>query len=120
RKNSSEFLGHQEVVNLLNESQGNESKDEINQSAETLATLTTAGRALLAEEVPIQPFAELCGTVAKISSQGRSLREAVEEVRALPAFRDHLPGKDPSLPRFKLTHRLEEHLRRTLYEQDGH
>jgi flagellar biosynthesis component FlhA/lipopolysaccharide biosynthesis regulator YciM len=119
QKNSSEFLGHQEVVNLIEESQSIQSKDEIKLSPEKLAAFTTAGRALLAEEISIQPFAELCATVANVNSEGRSLSEAVEAVRALPAFRDHLPGKDSSLPWFKLTDRLEEHLRRSLYEQDG-
>ena len=117
RKNLCEFLGHQEIVNLL-ETEGESPLEEIRGSSAMVTSLTTVCRALVAEEVPIQPFRELCSTFSDLHRRSVGLRHIVEHIRALPAFRERLAGNDGRHSLVGLSERFEAEIRRSLYERD--
>ena len=118
RKNLGEFLGHQEIVNLL-ESTSGDVPVEIRASPTMVTALTTVCKALLAEEVPIQPFQELCATFSELYAKNVSLREIAEQIRVVPAFRGRLPGNDRQYSLLKLDTNFETEIRHSLYQHDG-
>ena len=118
RRNISEFLGHQEIVNLLGSGSGS-LLEEIRASSSMTTALTTVCKALLAEEVPIQPFQELCACFKDLYVNSVGLRDIVEHIRALSSFRERLPGNDGQHRVLKLSARFEEEIRRSLYTRDG-
>ena len=118
RKNLGEFLGHQETFSLL----GSESAGalaEIRASSPMVTALTTVCQALVAEEVPIQPFEVLCATFKELSANRVSLCDVVEHIRGLPSFRERLPGNEGQRSYLKLSTGFEAEIRRGIYERDG-
>ena len=118
-RNLGDFLGPQEIVNLL-ESDSAKPFEEILASSKMVIALTTVCRALVAEEVPIIPFQELCTTFKDLHSDGVGLREIVENIRCLPAFRERLPGNDGQHSLIGLSENFESEIRRSLYEREGY
>jgi type III secretory pathway component EscV/tetratricopeptide (TPR) repeat protein len=118
RRNVGEFVGHQEIVNLL-ERELASPFTEIRASSHMVTALTTVCRALLAEEVPIQPFRDVCAAFNDSYAKRVSPRAIVEEVRSLPAFRDRLPGNDPQRSLLRLSGGFEAEIRHSLYGRDG-
>lgn len=118
RKNLTEFLGHQKIVNLL-ESDASATAAELLQSPPAITALTTVCSALVAEEVPIQPFEDLCKLFAELRAKEVSLREIVERVRLLPLFRERLRGNDGRRAFVGLSAAFEDSLRRSIYEREG-
>lgn len=119
RRNLGEFLGPQEIVNLLKADSG-EPFEEILASPKMVTALSTVCRALVAEEVPILPFQDLCTTFRDLYSNCVGQRDIVERIRCLPAFREHLPGNDGRCSFLKLSASFESEIRRSLYKQEGH
>ncbi len=119
RKNAGEFLGHQEIVNLL-ESSPSSSRDEIRASSEMVTAVTAVCRALLAEEVPIQPFEELCAAFRSCHQSKVGLREMVERIRGVAPIRAQLPGNEAGRSLLTLSSRFEAEIRRSLYNDAGH
>ncbi len=95
RRNLGEFVGHQEVANLVESAQPDAVLD-----AKKLTALTIVCRSLLAEGAPINPFAEVYGTFVNRYQSGQSPQVIVEAVRSLPSIVSRLPGNGPeySLP----------------------
>src|SRR5262249_53826098 len=118
RKNAVEFLGHQEVVNLLDGEPAGPARD-IRASSRMLTALTTVCRALVSEEVPIRPFHDVCATFRNMYANGVNLQEIVERIRLLPAFRERLPGNDGRRTLMNLGTGFEAEIRRSLYKCDG-
>lgn len=114
-KNLGEFLGHQEVINLL-EADGAMAA-EFRDSHEKLTALTAVCRALLSEETPITPFREVVEIFKNLESDGVSLREIVERIRLLPSFRDRLPGSAAHHTFLPLGSTFESEIRRSLPDQ---
>jgi flagellar biosynthesis component FlhA/tetratricopeptide (TPR) repeat protein len=112
RKNLGEFLGHQEVINLL-ETNGAMAA-EFRDSCGKLTALTTVCRALLSEETPITPFREVVETFKNLDRAGVGLREIVERIRILPSFRDRLPGSAGDHTFVPLGSTFEIEIRRSL------
>ena len=119
RKNAGEFLGHQEIVNLL-ESDSSTPLEEIRTSSEMVTALTTVCRALLAEEVPIQPFEQVCAAFKSCHQSDIGLRETVEGIRGVAAIRAQLPGNEAGRSLLKLSPRFEAEIRRSLYDDADH
>jgi type III secretory pathway component EscV len=119
RKNVGEFLGHQEIMNLL-DNDSSAPLDEIRASSEMVTALTTVCKALLAEEVPIRPFEELCAAFKSCHQSDVGLRETVERIRGVAAIRAQLPGNEADRSLLKLGPRFEAEIRRSLYDDTDH
>lgn len=119
RKNAGEFLGHQDIVDLL-ESGASSPLEEIRASSAAITALTTVCKALLAEEVPLRPFEELCAVFKSCHQSGVGLRETVERIRGVASMRAQLPGNDAGRSLLTLNPRFEVEIRRSLYEDAGH
>jgi tetratricopeptide (TPR) repeat protein len=90
QKNLTEFLGHQEVTSLLQQS-NDKSVRALADSTENLDLLTDTLQALIAEQVPITAIDQLCRLF--IDKRGRLSAEAlIEDMRMLPEVRGKLPG----------------------------
>ena len=118
RRNIAEFVGHQEIVNLL-EGESTEAIAEIRQSPRMVTALTTVCKALVAEEVPIRPFPLLCAIFKDLYTDHVGLRDIAERIRSHLAFREHLPGNDGQHSYLRLGTRFEAEIRHALYERDG-
>jgi type III secretory pathway component EscV/tetratricopeptide (TPR) repeat protein len=119
RKNVGEFLGHQEIVSLL-ERDSSTLLDEIRASSEMVTSLTAVCKALLAEEVPIRPFEELCATFKSCRESNIGLRETVERIRGVAAIRAQLPGNEAGLSLLRLSPHFEAEIRQSLYPDAGY
>jgi type III secretory pathway component EscV/tetratricopeptide (TPR) repeat protein len=117
RRNASQLIGHQELVVLL-QTQASTMRDAIAGSPGALDALTNVCRGLLAENVPIRPFDQLCATFKQLHDEGVKPRDIVERVRLTPQFRENLPGRDQR-SYLRTSERFEDEIRRSLYRQ-GH
>ena len=93
RRNAAEFVGHQEVVNLL-ANVSNDLRQSIAGTSTTLSALVNVCRALAAEKVTVGAFEELCKTFKALFDDNIRPRDIAERVRLLPAIRESLPGRD--------------------------
>jgi type III secretory pathway component EscV/tetratricopeptide (TPR) repeat protein len=118
RRNAADLLGHQEVMNLL-KSESAKPAEEIRASSGIVTAFATVCRALVAEEVPIRPFEDLCVAFTRIYANNVSPREIVEHIRGLAPFRTLLPGNEGQRSLLKLSARFETEIRRWLYGKDG-
>jgi type III secretory pathway component EscV/tetratricopeptide (TPR) repeat protein len=118
RRNVAEFVGHQEIMNLL-KSESGEALAEIRQSPQMVSALTTVCKALLAEQVPIRPFTVLCAIFKDLYTDRVGLRDIVERIRSDVAFRERLPGNDGQHAYLALGNRFEAEIRNALYHRDG-
>jgi type III secretory pathway component EscV/tetratricopeptide (TPR) repeat protein len=118
RRNIAEFVGYQEIVNLL-EGESGDAFIAIRRSPEMVNALTKVCRALVAEETPICPFAVLCAIFRDLHANGVGLRDIVECIRSHHAFRERLPGNDRKHSYLELGTRFEAEIRHALYERDG-
>lgn len=92
-RNLIEFVGHQEIEEAL-EKEGRPDLKDLRDTPAKLTALATVCRALLAERVPIAPFADVCDAFAEIYSETVNPQTIVENIRILPAFIPKLPGND--------------------------
>ena len=118
RRNITDFVGHQEIMNLL-VGESAAALAEIRQSSRMVSALTTVCKALVAEEVPIRPFPVLCAIFKDRYADGVGLRGIVEHIRGHSAFRKNLPGNDLQHAYLRLGTRFETEIRHALYERDG-
>lgn len=120
RKNIVEFLGYQEIYNLLESQCAGEA---IREASAKVTAFTRICRALVAEEVPIHPFPQVCSTFNDLyntKTGSFSPRDVVEHIRRLPAMREHLPGNDGQHTLLQLSPKFEEQIRTSLYQCGSH
>jgi FHIPEP family protein len=84
------FVGHQEVTNLVEDTQQYALRDLLIREPEALDEFTRMLRALVAEGVTIAPLAELGAWW--LGRRGRPVNELVRDARMLPRLRRALPG----------------------------
>lgn len=118
-RNLAEFLGHQEVADIL-AAESRKAPEANRIGPEKLSALTAVCRALVQERVPIKPFGEICEVFDGLYSGGTNLQNIVENVRTLPALGPALWGNDPQYSLLPLGPRLETDLRRSIYQPDAH
>ena len=119
RSNLAEFLGHDEVANLL-EATSSKGLSGPHTRPENRAALTTVCRALVAEEVSIGEFPAICEAFDRGCVEGAGLQDIVESIRALPLFGPRLPGNEQKYAVLPFGPRYEAGIRRAIYESDSH
>jgi type III secretory pathway component EscV/tetratricopeptide (TPR) repeat protein len=113
-RNLREFVGHQEVIGLV-ERQGSQRHEDLRRSRDRLTALTIICRALVYEQVPLIPFAELYDEFNKLYSDNISRQDVVEYIRYLPMVRPRLPGNSGQLPTLRLGSRFEAEISNSIY-----
>jgi type III secretory pathway component EscV/Tfp pilus assembly protein PilF len=107
-RNLAEFIGHQEIANLLREIDSN-APDR--QHPKRLSALVSVCKGLLTEGVGLSPFERLLDEFDKRYSERGSLQNIVEQIRVLPDFRARLPGTEKGYKVFELGRTVEAELR---------
>jgi predicted negative regulator of RcsB-dependent stress response len=105
-ENLIEFIGHQEVQNLLERAGliATERPDEMLQreSARHIDALSNVVRCLVAERVPIGQFADVHRLFLDGEARGLATYQIVEEIRGADFIKPHLWGNDGSYQLFQL------------------
>jgi flagellar biosynthesis component FlhA len=112
------FLGHQEVLNLLEE-QESEIRRTILARPELLSPLTAVLRALVDEGVPIVALDALCARFMELHEASRPLSDIAEALRVLPDVLPVLPGNRDARPLFQAGDAFEQRLVAALHEDGG-
>jgi type III secretory pathway component EscV/tetratricopeptide (TPR) repeat protein len=89
QKNLAVFLGHQEVMNVLDREEIVINEQRMKPS-ERLTDLTRSLRALVNEEVPVLPFREVFSKIDDLCSKNEETVNIVEQVRSLPEIKPKL------------------------------
>lgn len=116
-QNLIEFLGHQEVLALLEE-HDSQAVRALLARPEALTPLTAVLRGLVAEQAPITALDALCARFLELLDAGRMPVAIVEELRLLPEVRAALPGNRVGTSLFILDEALERTLGDSLH-RDG-
>jgi tetratricopeptide (TPR) repeat protein len=111
-----EFLGFPEVINLLKGSEKSEVA-ALAKDYDAVTTLTMVLRGLLAEEVPIEAFKEICNYFLSVYGE-KTVAEMIEEVRMLPPVRKRLPGNSKDFTVKPLDEKLAKLLKDSLVAID--
>jgi flagellar biosynthesis component FlhA/Tfp pilus assembly protein PilF len=111
-RNLAEFIGHQEIANLLREIDSN-APDR--QHPKKLSALVSVCKGLLTEGVGLSPFEPLLDEFDRRYSERGSLQNIVEQIRVLPDFRARLPGTEKGYKVFQLGRSVEAELRYAVY-----
>ena len=115
RRNAAEFVGHQEVVQLL-ANVSSDLRQAIRGASTTLSALVNVCRALAAENVTVGPFEELCKNFKTLYHDNIRPREIAERLRLLPAIRESLPGRNER-SYLRASEGFEAEIRRSLYRK---
>jgi type III secretory pathway component EscV/tetratricopeptide (TPR) repeat protein len=119
QRNLVALLGHQEIAEDL-ASKSSKSLEEMRASPGKLTALTTVCKALVAEQAPIQPFAETCKEFDRLYSEGIGLPGIVESIRASPLLRPRLRGNDRQHTILPFGPRLEAEFRNAIHRTGAH
>jgi type III secretory pathway component EscV/tetratricopeptide (TPR) repeat protein len=119
QRNLADFVGHQEVANII-ESESLETVAELRSSSAKLTALTTICKGLLEEGVSIKPFAQIYDAFERLYSEGVNVHDMVETIRSLPGLRSQLPGNDPRYRILPFGPRFEADLRNSIYKSGSH
>jgi type III secretory pathway component EscV/tetratricopeptide (TPR) repeat protein len=113
RQNAVEFVGHQELIKLL-DGVPTTVRDGVRTTG--LSPLTNVCRGLVAEGAPLRPFTEICKTFKSLTDDGLRPRDVVERIRLLPEVRNALPGRD-GRAYLRTGETFEAEIRRALYRK---
>jgi type III secretory pathway component EscV len=116
RKNLSDFVGHQEVMNLL-EASSNESCNRIQKSRKHITKLVLVIKALLDEEVPITEFEAICSEFEHLYRKKTDVTTIVERIRMISKIRQKLPGNNDEFWFYQLGERLEASFRNSISKE---
>lgn len=114
--NMSEFIGHQEVADLLAAKDGG---PEVIADVEKLTAFTIVLRALVSEVVPISPLTQILSQFSQLLAEGKDLTKIVEGIRSLPDIRPTLPGNSDAYSLYRLGKRITEVLAHALRTENG-
>jgi flagellar biosynthesis component FlhA/tetratricopeptide (TPR) repeat protein len=113
-RNLSDFVGHEEVYELIT-TEVPAAQEEMRRNRNKLTALVIVCHALLAEGVPITPFSTIYDQFAQLYANGATPQSIVESIRSLPAFRSRLPGNDPEFSLFVLSPQFESSLKSAVH-----
>lgn len=116
-RNLSEFVGLQETHELLEERCQSMLEDVLATSG-CLVDLACVLRAMLKEEVPLQPLESITRKFLDLSAAGASLGDMVAAMRLLPEIRPRLPGNHERSTLFALDDDFEAMLLQALRSTD--
>jgi flagellar biosynthesis component FlhA len=116
--NLEEFLGHQEVMNILFEKYP-EKTDEYAGNTEKLIRLTTLLRGLVSEKVAITEI-KLIVDYLENYPDVKNLTLMINRIRQLPEVNKSLPGNIQKIPSLKLSNEMEVEIQKSLQEENGY
>jgi tetratricopeptide (TPR) repeat protein len=106
-----EFLGHQEVYNLV-ETAASERCEHLDHHPAELTALTAVLRAMIKEQAPVTPLKPVLEMFLNARERGLSLSAIVEKARSLPEIRPQLHGNSEEYTLYRLSGELEAGLGR--------
>lgn len=119
KKNLSEFFGHQEVMNMLEEKMP-KVYEEIKKKTDELSLLTSILRGLLSEEIPITEFEKIVDKFHHLKRDGQNLLNIIETIRSMEEIRPNLPGNNERYSFYKLDEHFESEIERSIYPEKNH
>jgi type III secretion protein V len=118
QKNLSDFIGHQEVLNLL-AAEDRTAYDQVVSSPEMLTPLTQLLNSFVAEEVPIKDLDVIFKQFTALSSDGINLTAMVEQLRSLPEILPKLPGNNEQHSFYQLGQKFEAEINESIITDHG-
>lgn len=119
-RNLAEFLGHQEVGELLANADPKGACGDIRGSPEKLTAFTQVLRGLVSEEVPITALNSICSEFVKEWYPGMDLSVMVEHIRSIPDLFSALPGNNNRYSFYRLGKHFEDEIEKTISSENGH
>jgi type III secretory pathway component EscV/tetratricopeptide (TPR) repeat protein len=113
QRNLVEFLGHQEIADIV-QIESAASFSDLQTSPGKLTSLTSVCCSLVTEGVPITPFPPIYEAFDNLCS-GNNLQEVAEAIRSLPSLRPRLPGNNPEFEILSLSANFETDIRNAVY-----
>ncbi|MFX0062161.1 MAG: tetratricopeptide repeat protein, partial [Candidatus Hermodarchaeota archaeon] len=117
RNNLSQFLGHQEVMNLLEENTSDVC-NEIKSSEIHFTTLVQVLNALVYEQVPITALEKICEKFLSLFDEEIELTIIAEKLRSIPEIRKKLPGNNNKFVIYKLDQEFEDKIYKSIQRED--
>ena len=118
RRRAVDFVGHEEVMALLRQTEGDEAA-QVLAAPTAISALTNVCRALASESISLKAFAEIVRTFKSLYDSGLRPHDIVERVRLVPAVRDTLPGRDRR-NYIRTTERFEAGIRAAMVRRNEH
>jgi len=115
--NLSEFIGHQEVANLL-EAMPSEALSKMQDRPDDLSALTKVLKGLLDEKVPIVKLEEIVKRFCQLRETGTPLWAIGEEIRSIPGVRPVLPGNNSRYSFYRLGPQYEAKINHSMMRED--
>lgn len=114
QKNLAEFVGHQEVMNIL-EPDSDIPEAHIAYAKDNLTVLTQLLRGLVCEEASIKPVKQILEIFYESCNSNNSLLDMVEQLRSLPEVCQMLPGNEDKFQFYRLSERFETVIEQSIY-----
>lgn len=115
-KNLVEFVGHQEVKNIL-ERDTSKTYTVVSNSTTNLTSFTNIFRGLLSEQVSIQKSGVIRQTTNKLYTNNFNLLNITETIRSLHEFKPKLAGNNGDYMLLKLGKGFELEIERSIYRK---
>ena len=115
--NLSEFLGHQEVMELLNEKLAAGTHLKVVKNPDKpldLSALVTVLKGLVREKVPITALEAIVKEFNHSKKNGMNLLEIVEKIRSIPEILPKLPGNNDQYSFYQIRPILEKEINRSI------
>ncbi len=115
--NLSEFLGHQEVMNLLDEKLTGDTYLEVVENPDNpldLSGLAAVLRGLAREKVPIIALEAIVKEFNHCKKDGMNLLDVGEKIRSIPEILPNLPGNNDQYFFYQIGPILEEEINRSI------
>jgi tetratricopeptide (TPR) repeat protein len=119
RKNLRQFVGHQEIMNLVEERTPEYSK-RLEDAPAVLADLTQVLRSLLDEEVPIVELDTLLSGFFGMRETGLAVWNITEALRSLPEIRPTLLGNNRNYVFYRMSSGFESLIEESIQVGEGH
>ena len=114
QKNLADYVGHQEVANMLGQSDSG-AAELIFREKGRLTAYTLVLRALVSDEVTIKPFDSILAAFTDAHQNGVPLLEIVERLRLLPEVYETLPGRGKNYQWLRLGYDFETAIEKSIY-----
>lgn len=124
RRNLSEFLGHQELVNMCKQMEDTSSILSARMARfrsifyPNLTALTTVFKGLLNEGVPIIEFEKIVTKFNQLKKDKKDILTIIETIRSIPEVHRTLPGNNDQYSFYPLGRRFEEEIKQSISIED--
>ncbi|MDQ6608271.1 MAG: FHIPEP family type III secretion protein, partial [Bacteroidota bacterium] len=118
-KNLSDFVGHQEISDLL-QKEVPDAYNEIQGKPQKQSAFVAVCKGLVSEQSPLLSLGKIYETFNELYKPEHSLLEIVEAARLLPEVRSKLSGQEVHRTLLPLGTEFQKEIEHSLYKKDGH